>query len=196
MGRYGPYLECGNVTRPAIPHVSSSSPPSLLETPDLLQQSVPQRGIQSQDLSPSDAVVSTETPEESLTSVEGVISLSPLGGGNSSSDSVDPTSTSSAEGEERPWYSMVSLDRAVGLLSLPRVVCDSHPTEGGPIEVGIGRYGAYVKHRELYKVVPKRVDVLDVDEALAVELVDQMIQVGTGLGYPGGEGEGEGVYAV
>lgn len=51
------------------------------------------------------------------------------------------------DGEE-VWYSGVSLERAVGLLSLPKVVCTEHPTEGGAVEVAMGRFGPFVRHGE------------------------------------------------
>ena len=218
MGRYGPYLECGNITRPAIPHASTAAgrkdptdlslppppplsrspraPPAssspLPENPPLQPSAGLSQGVGRQAklyLSSSFPVGNTNVSSADVTQdlpqlAEDVIAFGVgLGGKNVAANASDGVShRRNGEAEARAWYSAVSLERAVGLLSLPRIICDSHPAEGGPIEVGIGRYGVYVKHRELYKMVPKGIDVLDVDEALAVDLVDEVIQVMRGKG--------------
>lgn len=55
----------------------------------------------------------------------------------------------------------LDLDRAVQLLSLPRVV-GPHPEDGVPIEAGIGRFGPYVKHGSKYA------NIADVDEVFTI----------------------------
>lgn len=87
-------------------------------------------------------------------------------------------------GPEDSGYSAMSLERAVGLLSLPRVVCECYPgtaedgsDRGGPIVVGIGRFGVYVKHNEMFKSVPSGIDVLGVGEEMAIGLIDELVQV-------------------
>ena len=62
----------------------------------------------------------------------------------------------------------LDLDRAVTLLSLPRVV-GPHPDDGEPIEAGIGRYGPYVKHGRLYANLPEVEEVFTVGMNRAVE---------------------------
>jgi DNA topoisomerase-1 len=55
----------------------------------------------------------------------------------------------------------MDLDRALQLLSLPRVV-GPHPEDGVPIEAGIGRFGPYVKHGAVYA------NLRDVDEVFTI----------------------------
>lgn len=197
MGRYGPFLECGDLKVSASAHISTAnkkdptdlSMPSQPTPAKLLQQQQQQQGQRPQPQggssaggnaalgTPPDVVRSNDTV---VYSAEDVIAFG-LGGNSSSGDSGgagggDAAVPGSSSGGGT-WYSAVSLERAVGLLSLPRVVCESHPAEGGPIEVGVGRFGVWVKHKESYKNVPAGIDVLDVDEELAVQLTDEMIQV-------------------
>ena len=54
----------------------------------------------------------------------------------------------------------VTLEKAIGLLSLPREVA-RHPTDGEPILAGVGRYGAYVQHGKTYANLGRDDDVLD-----------------------------------
>ena len=66
----------------------------------------------------------------------------------------------------------IDLDRAVTLLSLPRLVGE-HPEDGEPIEAGIGRYGPYVKHGRLYANLPEVEEVFTVGMNRAVEVLAQ-----------------------
>lgn len=180
MGRYGPFLECGNLTVSASAHISAANKkdPTDLSMPSqptpaelLLQLQQQQQGRQTQIRSESPVNLDASGNDTVVYSAEDVIAFG-LGANSSSSSGGD----ASVAGSPSTWYSAISLERAVGLLSLPRVVCESHPTEGGPIEVGVGRFGVWVKHKDSYKNVPAGIDVLDVDEALAVQLTDEMIQ--------------------
>ncbi len=63
----------------------------------------------------------------------------------------------------------IGLERALGLLSLPREV-GPHP-DGGAITAGIGRYGPYLKHGGTYRSLPADEDVLEVGQNRAVELL-------------------------
>ena len=49
----------------------------------------------------------------------------------------------------------ISLDQALQLLALPRVL-GAHPATGEPVEAGIGRFGPYVRHDGEYRSLNKR----------------------------------------
>jgi DNA topoisomerase-1 len=63
----------------------------------------------------------------------------------------------------------VDLERALGLLALPRVIGE-HPDAGEPILAGIGPYGPYIKHGGTY-VSLKEDDVLSIGLNRAVSLL-------------------------
>jgi DNA topoisomerase-1 len=64
----------------------------------------------------------------------------------------------------------VTLDKAVGLLSLPRTV-GTHPETGEPIIAGLGRFGPYLKHGDAYKSVGPDDDLLTIGLNRAVALL-------------------------
>ncbi len=61
-------------------------------------------------------------------------------------------------------------EMAVHLLELPRPLGD-HPESGKPVELGVGRFGPYVRHAGVYASVPKGTFVLDVTLDQALELL-------------------------
>src|SRR5262245_50160057 len=64
----------------------------------------------------------------------------------------------------------VDLQRALGLLSLPREV-GKHPEDGEPIMAGVGRFGPYVQHVKTYANLDSGDDVLTVGLNRAVTLI-------------------------
>ncbi|WP_284735771.1 type I DNA topoisomerase [Dongia deserti] len=95
------------------------------------------------------------------------------------------------EGDEKPKRvslprgvtpDQITLDVALGLLSLPRVVGD-HPETKKPIMAGIGRFGPYLQHDGKYKSIPKDDDVLTIGLNRAVDLLAQESK-GRGRGAP------------
>jgi len=66
----------------------------------------------------------------------------------------------------------VGLDRALGLLSLPREI-GKHPGDGEPIVAGIGRFGPYVQHGKTYATLTPGDDVLTVGLNRAVTLIEE-----------------------
>ncbi|MGP1394340.1 MAG: type I DNA topoisomerase [Inquilinaceae bacterium] len=64
----------------------------------------------------------------------------------------------------------IDLDRALGLLGLPREV-GRHPDSGDTITAGIGRFGPYLKHGNAYVSLPADEDILAVGMNRAVELL-------------------------
>ena len=64
----------------------------------------------------------------------------------------------------------IDLQRALGLLSLPREV-GKHPEDGEPILAGIGRFGPYVQHGKTYANLETGDDVLNIGLNRAVTLI-------------------------
>jgi DNA topoisomerase-1 len=64
----------------------------------------------------------------------------------------------------------MTLERAIGLLSLPRTV-GTHPESGQPITAGLGRFGPYLKHGDAYKSLRGDDDVLTIGLNRAVTLL-------------------------
>src|SRR5262249_23625251 len=66
----------------------------------------------------------------------------------------------------------VGLERALGLLSLPREV-GKHPEDGEPIIAGVGRFGPYVQHGKTYGTPTAGDDVLTIGLNRAVTLIEE-----------------------
>ncbi|MDE0408643.1 MAG: type I DNA topoisomerase [Alphaproteobacteria bacterium] len=64
----------------------------------------------------------------------------------------------------------VTLQQALGLLSLPREV-GQHPETGKSISAGLGRYGPYLRHDGAYVSIPRGDDVLEIGLNRAVALI-------------------------
>ena len=64
----------------------------------------------------------------------------------------------------------ISLEAALGLLSLPRLV-GLHPERGEPIEAGLGRFGPFVRMGGIYGSLDKDDDVLTVGLNRAVDVI-------------------------
>lgn len=64
----------------------------------------------------------------------------------------------------------VTLQQALGLLSLPREV-GLHPETGKSISAGLGRYGPYLRHDGAYVSIPRGDDVLEIGLNRAVALI-------------------------
>ncbi|MCH4090186.1 type I DNA topoisomerase [Acetobacter sp.] len=82
----------------------------------------------------------------------------------------------------------LTLDQAVGLLSLPRVV-GIHPEFNEPIEAGLGRFGPYVKMGAIYGSLDKDDDVLTVGLNRAVDALAKKIASIRNLGSHPKDGE-------
>ncbi len=66
----------------------------------------------------------------------------------------------------------VDLDRALGLLSLPREI-GKHSDDGEPILAGVGRFGPYVQHGKTYANLTTGDDVLTIGLNRAVTLIEE-----------------------
>ncbi len=68
----------------------------------------------------------------------------------------------------------VTLEQAVGLLSLPRLV-GLHPELGEPIEAGVGRFGPYVKMGAIFASLEKDDDILEVGMNRAMDVLGKKL---------------------
>ncbi len=68
---------------------------------------------------------------------------------------------------------------ALALIALPTAL-GQHPDDGAPVEVGIGRYGPYVRHQHVYASIPKGENVLEVTFERALELLAKKAARGGG----------------
>ena len=75
----------------------------------------------------------------------------------------------------------VTLEQALGLLSLPRIV-GIHPERGEPIEAGIGRFGPYVKMGAIFASLDRDDDVLAVGINRAVDVLAKKLASVRSLG--------------
>jgi DNA topoisomerase-1 len=66
--------------------------------------------------------------------------------------------------------STITLDEALRLLSLPRVV-GLHPDDGGEIVTNFGRFGPYVKHGDEFRSLESEDDVFNISLDAALELL-------------------------
>jgi DNA topoisomerase I len=79
----------------------------------------------------------------------------------------------------------ITLDQAIGLLSLPRVI-GIHPETGETIEAGVGRFGPYVRMGAIYGSLDRDDDVLNVGINRGVDLIARkMASVRTIGPHPG-----------
>lgn len=75
----------------------------------------------------------------------------------------------------------ITLEQALGLLSLPRIV-GVHPETGEPIEAGLGRFGPYVKMGGIYGSLDRDDDVLTVGINRAVDAIARKLASVRSLG--------------
>ena len=73
----------------------------------------------------------------------------------------------------------LDLAQALRLLSLPRLI-GPHPTDGEPVEAGLGRYGPFVKHGKVYANVTDVEEVFSIGMNRAVEVLANKYSKGRG----------------
>jgi DNA topoisomerase I len=79
----------------------------------------------------------------------------------------------------------ITLEQAIGLLSLPRVI-GTHPETNENIEAGIGRFGPYVRMGAIYGSLDRDDDVLNIGINRGVDLIARkMASVRTVGAHPG-----------
>ncbi|MFA7616628.1 MAG: DNA topoisomerase, partial [Weeksellaceae bacterium] len=67
----------------------------------------------------------------------------------------------------------VTLEEALALFELPRKLGEY---EGGELEVNVGRFGPYVKYKDIFVSIPKGEDMMELSFERAVELVEQKLK--------------------
>ena len=166
IGKYGPYVEAehngnGMVTA-SIPTdlTPADLDPDQVET--LLRQKTegPEKLGLHPDGEPIFGLVGSYGPYVQL--------------GEVTEENKKPKRTSLPKGVQ---LESVTLDMAVGLLSLPRLL-GTHPATGAPIKAGLGRFGPYIVHDQGkegkdYRSLKAEDDVLTVSLDRALELLAQ-----------------------
>jgi DNA topoisomerase-1 len=75
----------------------------------------------------------------------------------------------------------ITLDQALGLLSLPRQI-GAHPVTGELMEAGLGRFGPYIKMGAIYASLDKDDDVLSIGLNRAVDAIQKKLESVRSLG--------------
>ena len=167
IGRYGPYIEAehnGNgVVTASIPTdlTPADLDPDQVET--LLRQKTegPEKlGLHPETGEPIFVLVGSYGPYVQL--------------GEVTEENKKPKRASLPKGVQ---LEAVTLEMAVGLLSLPRLL-GNHPATGAPIKAGLGRFGPYIVHDQGkegkdYRSLKAEDDVLTVSLDRALELLAQ-----------------------
>ena len=166
IGRYGPYIEAehnGNgVVTASIPTdlTPADLDPDQVET--LLRQKTegPEKLGLHPDGEPIFVLVGSYGPYVQL--------------GEVTEENKKPKRASLPKGVQ---LEAVTLEMAVGLLSLPRLL-GNHPVTGAPIKAGLGRFGPYIVHDQGkegkdYRSLKAEDDVLTVSLDRALELLAQ-----------------------
>ena len=68
----------------------------------------------------------------------------------------------------------ISLDQALGLLTLPRLV-GKHPETGQDMEAGLGRFGPYIKMGSIFASLDKDDDILSIGINRAVDVIGRKL---------------------
>ncbi|MFN0292644.1 type I DNA topoisomerase [Pedobacter helvus] len=83
--------------------------------------------------------------------------------------------------EEKPRYASLTKAQSVGTITLEdaldlfKLPFQLEDYEGKEVAVGIGRFGPYVKWGDTFISIPKNEDPLSVDQARAIEIIDEKI---------------------
>lgn len=167
IGRYGPYVEADQgeegAVRASVPQDVSPADLDAGQVEQLLKQKTegPDKvGLHPDTGEPIYVLVGAYGPYVQL--------------GEATEDNPKPKRASLPKGVSPE---QVTLEMAVGLLSLPRTL-GAHPETGAPVKAGLGRYGPYVVHDQGkegrdYRSLKAEDDVLTVGFDRAMELLSQ-----------------------
>lgn len=87
-----------------------------------------------------------------------------------------------AEDEEKPRFASllntqsihnISLEEALKLFELPRILGEF---KGENLEANVGRFGPYVKFKDMFVSIPKGEDLMEISMERAVELIEQKLK--------------------
>jgi DNA topoisomerase-1 len=166
IGRYGPYVETENEDGPVKASVPVDVSPADLDADQvalLLKQKIegPDKlGFHPETGEPIYVLIGAYGPYVQL--------------GEATEERPKPKRASLPKGKKPED---VTIDMAVGLLSLPRIL-GPHPETGAPIKAGLGRFGPYIVHDQGkdgkdYRSLKGDDDVLTVGFDRAMELLSQ-----------------------
>lgn len=166
VGRYGPYIEVDEGEEPVRASIPQDVPPADLDESQI------ERIIKQKVEGPDKLGLHPDTGEPIF------IRIGPYGPyvqlGEQTEENPKPKKASLPKGMQ---MDDVTLEMAVGLLSLPRLL-GVHPETGAPIKASQGRFGPYVVHDQGkegkdYRSLKKEDDVLEVTLERALELLAQ-----------------------
>jgi DNA topoisomerase-1 len=161
IGRYGPFVEVGEGEQTV-----TASIPDGIAPADLTEETVGKLVREK-----------TEGPTSLGTDPESGLPVFLLSGrfgpyvqlGEAGEDVEKPKRASLPKGVTPE---QMTLERAIGLLSLPRTL-GTHPESGEPVQAGLGRYGPYVVHQGDFRSLAPADNVLTVGFERAMELLSQ-----------------------
>ncbi len=174
IGRYGAYIEADGEEGPVKASIPYDLTPSDL-TDDQIQLLLKQKTEGPQQLG-----IHPETDEPIY------VLIGPYGPYVQMGEEVKEEETEDGKKAKKPKRASlpkgmtlndVTLEKAVGLLSLPRLLGE-HPDTGAKVKAGLGRFGPYVVHDQGkdgkdYRSLKKEDDVLAVGLERALELLAQ-----------------------
>ncbi len=167
LGRYGSFIGCSNY--PACQYTRRLAIGNGEEGGETLKE-----GLRALGPDP-------ETGEE-ITVRRGPYGLYVQQGENGEDKKKKPRRTSLPRGMDGE---QITLEQAIGLLSLPRVI-GVHPETHEPIEAGIGRFGPYVRMGAVFGSLDRDDDVLAVGLNRAVDVLAKKLASVRTLGpHPG-----------
>ena len=167
LGRHGAFIGCSN-----YPDCSYTRPLAV-ESP----------GSDAATLKEGTRVLGRDSKSgEEVTVRRGPYGLYVQLGEQAEGSKVKPRRTSLPRGMDG---ATITLDQALGLLSLPRVV-GPHPETGETIEAGLGRFGPYVKMGAVFASLERGDDVLVIGLNRAVELLARKLASVRALGTTAG----------
>ncbi len=152
LGRYGSFIGCSNY--PACQYTRRFGIDTGAEGGETLKEGVRALGVH------------PETGEE-ITVRRGPYGLYVQEGEPGEDKKKKPRRTSLPRGMEGE---AITLDQAVGLLALPRLI-GIHPETREPIEAGIGRFGPYVRMGAVYGSLDRDDDILSIGINRAVDVL-------------------------